>query len=183
MPALDEIESDDPEALTRCINFIESRLHQKDVPRWFKVNVEMLVGRGLNIFPAQEVNVEEKSEADNKSKKNRQGRAFKKGTDENTGRKDIPLIEKRHILYALFTSDASYVDKEVSAPINTNPSGFVYDEGKHYRDYTEGNSLYNYQEQLDELIKELEKVDSAQKIPEHIHYLVTNYIKGGFFGD
>ena len=62
------------------------------------------------------------------------------------------------------------------------PCGFVYEERKHYRDYAEGNSLYNYQVELDKRIKELEKVDSAQEIPMHSHYLVTNYIKGGLFG-
>ena len=183
LPEIGEIEADQPDSINRCMDFCESRMHQTNVDRWFKVRVEILVGRGMNLFPAQEMNIDKKGDDSTDSKKNRHGRTFLKGVNEYTGRRDTPLIDERHILYALYTSDTSYAEGEGLMPINVNPSGFVEAEGTHYRDYKGGNCLYNYQEQLDQLIKELENVKSPESIPAHCHYLVTNYIKGGLFGE
>ena len=184
-PELGSIQSSSTNAIQECVEFIGTRLYTKNVDRWFKVTAELYTGRGLNIYPSQEMNIEK---TNNDSDKNRVGRTFLKGKDPETGRRNIPLLDERHILYALYTFDSSYIEDKKHEPlenlqlINVNPSGFVEVEGKHYRDYRQGNCIYNYQEQLKMLTKELQKNDDPAKIPNKMHYVVGCYTKGGLFG-
>ena len=181
LPALEEIEAGDTGAVRQCIAFIESRLHKSNIDRWFKVEAELYTGRRLNIFPAQEMNI---GQINNNPEKNHSpGRMFVKGIDEKTGKATIPLIDERHILHALYTYDYSYTEDIDAMPINVNPCGFHEEKGRHYRDYQQGNCVYNYQEQLSSLTKKLQKVNEAEDIPDECHYLCTNYLKGGVFGE
>lgn len=148
LPELDVIQSSSPNAIQECVEFITTRLYKENVDRWFKVTAELYSGRGLNIFPSQEMNISRKNndsskkevntenkDSDSAKKETKKGRTFLKGVDPETGRRNIPLLDERHILYALYTFDTSYAEGENHEPINVNPSGFVEREGKHYRDY------------------------------------------------
>ena len=181
-PTLEDIEADPADALEACIQFIETRLYQNNVNRWFKISVELYTGTGLNIFPSQEINIEQKK-GEKASKNNRKGRSFVKGIDKKTGRRDIPLLDERHILYALYTYDTWYKEGDSLTPININPSGFVEEKGKHYRDYKKGNCIYNFQEELPSLTKALTSITDSSAISGDSHFTAGNYMKGGVFGE
>ena len=177
LPELDEIQSSAPNAVQECADFIATRLYQENVDRWFKVTAELYTGTGLNIFPSQGMNI--KNNTSGSSKKEKKGQPFQKTIDKETGRRDVPLLDGRHIIYALYTVDTSYKEGDNLEPINNNPTGFVESEGTHHRDYGRGNCVYNYQEQLKALTKELKKIDDTSKIPEKMHYLACCYVQGG----
>lgn len=82
LPELGDIESPSPNAIQECVEFIATRLYTENVDRWFKVSAELYTGRGLNIFPSQEMNIEKKS--NDTDKKGREGRTFLKGIDPET---------------------------------------------------------------------------------------------------
>ncbi|MCW7556380.1 type I-F CRISPR-associated protein Cas7f/Csy3 [Endozoicomonas gorgoniicola] len=180
LPNLADIKLSSPDAIQECIEFIATCLYKPNVDRWFKVYAELYTGRGLNIFPSQEMHIDKKN--NDADKKHSEGRTFLKGIDPETGRRNIPLLDERHILYALYTFDSSYAEEESLELINVNPSGFVEIEGKHYRDYRLGNCIFNYQERLKSLTKELQEINDPAKIPNKMHYVVGCYTKGGLFG-
>ncbi|MTI11873.1 type I-F CRISPR-associated protein Cas7f/Csy3 [Sansalvadorimonas verongulae] len=192
LPSFAYFENHSPKATKECIEFLASRLYESNVDRWFKISAELYTGKGLTVFPAQEMRTDPSNRNKPKNTKDEQlpvknkkpykhGRTFLKGVNEDTGKRDVPLIDQRHIGYALFTYDIWYKAIEDCAPININPAGFSEKPGTHYRDFQKGNCFYNYHQKIDNLIKELREVKSPKVIPGYIHYLVACYIKGGVF--
>ena len=109
-PEMNDIQASSPTAIQDCVEFIATRLYTENIDRWLKVAAELYTGRGLNIFPSQEMNIDNKN--NNSEKKNHEGRTFLKSIDPETRRRNIPVIDERHILYALYTFDASYAEDE-----------------------------------------------------------------------
>lgn len=178
---LDEIRASSPQAFDDCIKFIETRLYQSNVSRMIRITTEMYTGDQINIYPSQLMTVIRKHEND--GSKEEQGRTFLKGIDKVTGRRDIPLIDERQILYALYTFDTWYAEGKSLDPINVNATGLHYDKYQHFRDYQKGNCIYNYLEKLSKFTLRLRSIDDPAKIPGEMFYTAACLIRGGVFGD
>lgn len=179
--SLEQVTASSPQAVNDCIEFIETRLYQCNIDRWFRVTAEIYTGHQMNIYPSQLMAVKPKTDSSNSKEK--EGRLFLKGIDKETRCRNIPLFDERQILYALYTFDTWYAEGNNLDHINNNPSGFNYDKYKHFRDYQKGNCIFNYLEKLSKFTLRLRSIDDPEKIPGEMLYTATCLIRGGVFGD
>jgi CRISPR-associated protein Csy3 len=173
------VSSNDPEQVARVeelLAHVEAGL--RDGPRSLKVSWQAATPEAQEVFPSQEYLREEKRD-------NAPSRVYAKlPTSERRDRRAIlqASMHSQKIGAALRHLDVWHGSLGHGA-VPINPYAGVQETGEVLRDKDTGRSLYDLRTRADALFEGIEAATSAEHIPNEVHFVVANLVRGGVFGE